>query len=137
MLRTLRKNKDKIFAVREWRKVAGSERQRECCKLWNQTSKGKKSDREKGIKYRHSQKGKECVRKWNRITNTKRRKLGFIPLNESFDKAVAHHIDFECIIYIPEFLHVSIPHNVWTWKGMNEINDKVFEWLENNLDVIV
>ena len=32
-------------------------------------------------------------------------------------------------MYIPEELHNSIFHNIWTGKGMDEINRRVFEWL--------
>lgn len=59
----------------------------------------------------------------------RRRKLGYIPLNEPFEGADAHHIDFECIVYIPHKLHRSIRHCVWTDEKMPEINDKAFEWL--------
>jgi hypothetical protein len=60
----------------------------------------------------------------------KHRKLGFIPLNERFENSEAHHIDFELVVYIPEQLHHSIYHNIWTGRGMTEMNNKVFEWLE-------
>lgn len=59
----------------------------------------------------------------------KHRKLGFIPFNEAFIGSEGHHIDFECVIYIPRELHNSIKHCVWTGKGMDEINDKALEWL--------
>jgi hypothetical protein len=66
----------------------------------------------------------------SRINGAKRRELGFIPLNNPFAGSVAHHIDKECVVYIPRELHVLVRHNVWTSKGMTEINDRVFEWLE-------
>lgn len=83
---------------------------------------------------------KECA-KWKREHpelrkkhelkhNAKRRNLGFVPFNESFKGAVAHHIDLECVIYIPKELHRSVYHNIRTNKGMTEINDKVFVWLD-------
>jgi hypothetical protein len=59
----------------------------------------------------------------------KRRGLGFISLNEPFADLEAHHIDKNFVIYIPEELHTSIWHNVWTGEGMTEINNKVYEWL--------
>jgi hypothetical protein len=64
--------------------------------------------------------------------NAKHRKLGFIPLNEQFAGSEGHHIDFECVVYIPKELHRSIWHNVWNSKGMTEINDEVFKWLGFN-----
>lgn len=60
----------------------------------------------------------------------KRRELGFISLNEPFSGSVAHHIDKLHIVNIPESIHISIQHNVFTGKGMQEINNKVFQWLK-------
>lgn len=77
--------------------------------------------------YRSSFKGKET----NQRHKAKHRKLGFIPLNKLFADSEPHHIDKMFVIYIPKELHRSIYHNVWTGKGMMEINTKVFEWLEN------
>lgn len=79
--------------------------------------------------WRKTPKGKEREKRHNHRINAKRREFGFVPLNEPFLGSVAHHIDKECVIYIPEQLHKSIPHNIHTGKGMFEINDKVFEWL--------
>lgn len=59
----------------------------------------------------------------------KRRGLGFILLNEPFDGAERHHIDFEIVVYIPKELHRSVPHSVLRNENMTEINDKAFEWL--------
>jgi hypothetical protein len=59
-----------------------------------------------------------------------RRKLGFVPFNQPFENSEAHHIDFVHVIYIPYKLHHSIYHNIWTGKGMLEMSDKVFRWLE-------
>jgi hypothetical protein len=62
--------------------------------------------------------------------NAKRRRgLGFIPINKPFKDSHGHHIDKECIVYIPEQLHTSISHNVWTGKGINDINAKTLDWL--------
>ncbi len=62
-------------------------------------------------------------------SHAKRRQLGFIPLNKHFDKAVGHHIDKDHILWIPYELHRSVAHNVWTGRGMAEINQKVYGWL--------
>lgn len=56
--------------------------------------------------------------------------MGFIPLNEPFEGSVRHHIDKEHIVYIPEELHTSVHHNVRTGKGMVEINNKVFQMVD-------
>lgn len=69
-------------------------------------------------------------RKYRKTQKAKRRRLGFIPFNERFSGADAHHINRKCIVYVPHELHISIRHNIWTGRGMKEINDKVFEWLE-------
>lgn len=77
------------------------------------------------------QKRTEIQVRWQRrnpeyiaMKNHKRRKLGFIELNTSFEEAHAHHLDKELVVYIPKDLHQAIPHNVWTGEGMSEINGK-------------
>jgi hypothetical protein len=54
--------------------------------------------------------------------NCKHRTLGFIPLNSWFLGGEAHHINKSDVIYMPHKLHRSIYHNLWTGKGMAEIN---------------
>ncbi len=71
----------------------------------------------------------------------KRRGLGFRPINKNFKGAVKHHLrytndpkykDNDIVIHIPKELHVSIPHNGNTGKGMAEINTRALEWYFNN-----
>ncbi|MCX6262621.1 MAG: hypothetical protein NTY95_17615 [Bacteroidia bacterium] len=57
--------------------------------------------------------------------------LGFVPLNEHFESADAHHIDTKHIIYMPKELHRSISHNVFTGKNMAEINAVAFNYLKD------
>lgn len=57
------------------------------------------------------------------------RLLGSIPLNKPFPGADAHHFDKDHIVHIPHKLHTSIRHNVWTGKGMVQINALVLVWL--------
>ena len=83
------------------------------------------SERSKGNRYAWRGGAKET----NRRHTAKRRQLGFIPLNEPFDGAVAHHIDNERVIFIPEKLHKSIPHRQDRAETMNRINTKAFCWL--------
>jgi hypothetical protein len=64
----------------------------------------------------------EIKRTRNAKQRAKRRELGFISLNKPFVGSEAHHIDKEYVIFIPKELHQSIPHNVWTGKGMKLIN---------------
>lgn len=63
--------------------------------------------------------------------HTKRKRgLGFEPINEWFEGAHAHHITKNIIIYIPEALHRSVSHNIWTGEGMEEINKLAFDFLK-------
>ena len=59
----------------------------------------------------------------------KRRGLGSNCLNKRFDGSHGHHVNINDVIFIPEQLHNSVLHNVWTGEGMIEINDKVRAWL--------
>jgi len=78
-------------------------------KQWNQSLKGKLSNREKISKRRH---------------------LGFIPLNKPLKGYEGHHISENFVIFIPKELHKSIWHNIWTWKGMKKMNKLAIEYLE-------
>ena len=69
--------------------------------------------------YRQTSAGKET----NLRKNGKRRKLGFIPLNTSFEGSNGHHLNTELVVYIPKELHKKVYHNVRTGKGMLNIND--------------
>lgn len=64
-----------------------------------------------------------------RASSHKRRGLGFIPLNESFDGSQAHHIDLEHVIYVPQKLHMGIKHDVRTGKNMDIINSLAMAYL--------
>ncbi|MBA7583378.1 hypothetical protein ES708_25321 [subsurface metagenome] len=59
----------------------------------------------------------------------KRKGLGFIPLNESFEGAEAHHISQNFVIFIPEEVHKCLYHNIWTWQNMEQINKLAIECL--------
>lgn len=58
-----------------------------------------------------------------------RRTLGFIPINESFTGCDGHHLDTERVMYIPHILHMGVPHNVWTGKGMAQMNAVAYNYL--------
>lgn len=92
---------------------------------------------EKGAAYRAANR---AVRKWkkehpeeaaamDRKNRFKRRTLGFIPINSPFPDADAHHFDKERVAYIPNILHKSVSHNVWTGRNMDKINALAYEWL--------
>ena len=57
-----------------------------------------------------------------RTSGFKRRRLGFVPMNNPFEGCEAHHINQNDVIYMPKKLHRSISHNVWTGKNMEQIN---------------
>ncbi|MCK4329771.1 hypothetical protein KAX02_08000 [candidate division WOR-3 bacterium] len=97
---------------------------------YNQTDKRKATIKE----YQQSDKGKENSRK----SKSKRRELGFIPLNKPFKNSHAHHIDEVHIIYIPAEIHNSIYHNVWTGEGMEDINAIAFGYItEETFDKLI
>ena len=54
--------------------------------------------------------------------NAKRKELGYVKLNKWFIGSHGHHVTRDFVVYIPKELHISIPHNHETGKGMNEIN---------------
>lgn len=53
---------------------------------------------------------------------TRRKGLGFIPLNSWFAGAEGHHINKFDVIYIPRKLHRSIYHRQRDGRGMAEMN---------------
>lgn len=66
----------------------------------------------------------------------KRRGLGHNYLNKVFENSHGHHVNINDVIFIPEQLHNSILHNIWTGEGITEINDKVRAWLtEQNISI--
>lgn len=80
-------------------------------------------------KYSKTEKGKETKGKASRVMKAKRRQLGFIPLNKPFRNSVGHHVDTERVIYMPNKLHCSISHNVFTGKNMDKINKIAFNYV--------
>ena len=70
------------------------------------------------------------VKEKRQINNSKRRHdLGFFPLNNYFEGSCAHHISRNFVIYIPEELHKSIWHCLWTGKNMDAINKLAIEFI--------
>lgn len=124
-----------------WRKSeVGKNYMRIYMKAWRNSEKGGAyfkawRDSEEGKIYlktwRQSEEGKKCMRR----ANSRRRELGFIPLNESFEGCEMHHINKDCVAYIPIEVHKTVYHNIWTGKGMEEINEKTFEFLNGGEEV--
>ena len=61
---------------------------------------------------------------------SKRRNLGYNPINKPFKGSNGHHFNKDDVIYIPKDLH-NIYHNVFIGYNMIEINSLAFTWLEN------
>ena len=72
----------------------------------------------------------ESQRRYNRKLKAKRyRGLGYNQLNKNFSGCHGHHIDKENVLHIPANLHKSVSHNVFTGRGMREINSVAFQWI--------
>ncbi len=61
--------------------------------------------------------------------DAKRRQLGYVLLNKPFEGSIGHHISQNFVVCMPEAIHKSICHNIWTWKNMNAINKLAIEYL--------
>ena len=82
-------------------------------------------DRERHRKYWQTDNGKAYIKKHN----DDRRNLGSIEINKPFPGSERHHTDEYHIIHIPDELHHSIPHNVFTGQGMEDINKVAMDFL--------
>lgn len=120
----LQKFRDKRFAVWIWRLRVYHFK----CREWNKNHP--EVIRKASQKYRLTRRGKEVALH----SRAKRRELGFIPLNKPFAGSVAHHIDKEHVVFIPEEIHISIPHNVRTGRNMEKINNLSLEFLGKDLN---
>ena len=120
-----RKKSDKKYRLthKRRRNACYKEYMRQYCRNWRKSH----SDREYRRKYRA--KNPARTKTIDSKHQAKRRELGFIPLNEPFAGSVGHHIDKNFVVYIPEFIHTSIPHNVFTGQNMNIINAKAMSFL--------
>jgi hypothetical protein len=61
--------------------------------------------------------------------HSQRRLLGFVPLNKPLSDCVAHHVDNERVIYMPQELHRSIFHRQRDDLGMAKINAVAYNFL--------
>ncbi len=76
-------------------------------------------------KYSRSPRGRISAHK----KHSKRKNLGFNPLNEPFKNSNGHHINLNDVIYIPENIHESISHNVFKGRNMEKINTQAYFFL--------
>lgn len=121
-------NKEKIAKYQAQWYLDNKESEKLRCAEWYQNNKEYVIERQRN--YRKTPAGKEVMTKHNH----KRRSFGCDPLNEWFEGSHFHHLhineDHSVGIYIPEDLHRSIPHNSFTWEGMDEINHLAIKFLE-------
>ena len=68
------------------------------------------------------------TREERKRSRSKSRGLGYIPINKYFRGSHFHHLDKDIGVYIPEWLHMAYPHNLWTEKGMDKINAAALYW---------
>lgn len=59
----------------------------------------------------------------------KRRNLGSISLNNPIEDFVAHHINTQCVLFVPEWINKSCYHNVHTNYNMGYVNAIALFWL--------
>ena len=143
---------DKEGYIKQWRKdnceylkryrkqsyQSNKEREIEQAKQWKKDNPEKaekiikeyrKNNKERTRKYqrtwRQSKPGRESVLR----DSSNRRRLGFIPLNVWFEGCEAHHISQNFVIYIPEEIHRSIQHCIWTWENMEQMNKLAISFL--------
>jgi len=98
---------------------------REKILAYYQKNRDKRNQQAKVWQENHREQWREIERK----NKFKRRKLGFIPLNEPFEGSDAHHIDRNYVIYIPKEIHQGIRHSVLKNRNMDEINAVAFNYL--------
>ena len=107
---------------RQWYKD-NREHQKQCTKQWARDHREQKN--KYNSEYYKTDKGKVAAQKMI----SKRRGLGFCPIDEYFEDSHAHHISQNFVIYMPSEVHQSIPHNIWTGKNMEQINKLAIEFL--------
>ncbi len=78
--------------------------------------------------WRQSPEGKMSIAKH---IARRRRELGFEPLNRVFEGSAGHHIDSNRVIYIPEEMHKTYPHDIHRPETMKVINALALEFLKS------
>ena len=121
-------NKEKLKEYNKRYRQANKEKCKEDTKRWINAHKKRKAESNKRWSVEHPKKRREIIRK----QRSKRRSLGFSPLNEPFAGSDAHHINFNDVIYIPKQVHKNISHNVFTGRNMGVINSLAYQFLLGN-----
>lgn len=114
-------------------------------KKWKENNPEKVKEKYNRYCKKHPEKVKEACKKWKsknpeydkqwrklnpekahiiaiKRYHKRKRNLGFNALNNYSKGLVAHHINKNDVIYIPENIHRNICHCLETGKNMNEIN---------------
>ena len=94
-------------------------------KRYRSTHRKGVTETKKRWKDKNPEKVRESVRK---EVSKRRRNLGYIPINKPFKGSNFHHLDKDSGIYIPAWLHKMYPHNVFTGKNMDKMNDIAIRW---------
>lgn len=120
--------------------IVSKEQNRISAAQWNKDHPEKARQRSKEWAAAHPEKRTAMVKRWqnehpDRVrrmrhrAHAKRRTLAFVPMNQPFIGSEGHHINSRDVIYIPQELHKSIKHNIWTGHNMAEINAAACNWL--------
>lgn len=119
--------------VKEWKKnnpeKVKEHRKREKKHTDNPEEKRKHAERQKLYRKANHEKIKIGKKKWRnenpeiwKKLKLKRKKMGFIQLNEWFIGSHAHHINKDEVVYIPEQIHRDHPHSLKKPETMIDIN---------------
>lgn len=116
----------------------GKEVHRNSGKKWSLGEEGKVYYQNYRRTYEQTEQRKQYKKEYHETTSyreslrrqeSKRRELGYIPLNEPFEGSDGHHIDFSNVIYVPKYINKIIPHDVRTGKNMEIINTYAYFFL--------
>ena len=94
--------------------------------------------------YRNKKKCNEKYKLWqktdsgkltiSKLWNKRKRKLGFIHLNNRFGGCEGHHVNKDYVIFIPKDMHRNIWHNQNKPETMIKINTLAFEYLTKDTE---
>lgn len=107
-------NPDKVHAKHKRWQVRHPNYYREYNKVWSAGHPGRVKNWR--LDYPDNAKASDLKSK------SRRRTLGFVPLNSWFVGCEGHHINKNDIIYLPRKMHRSVWHNQRTGQGMAEMN---------------
>ena len=120
--------KRKIY-IENWRKE-NKERIKQVSLDWREKNKERLAKYHKNWVKENPEKisciGKRCNKNnpeiKRRNNSIRKRELGYKPINKKDGNNVGHHIDKNCVIYIPKNMHISIQHAQHDKESMRKIN---------------